>query len=106
MLLALAKDDDGWDCSCCACVGGGDGDGDGGDGAPADCSTGRSDVLPLLAISASTIWTILSLLDGESNGGDPILAADGEGVLVADAALGDGDGDDDTGLDGASDGSV
>lgn len=45
-------------------------DGGGDDGVTAfiddgGCSVGKSEVFPLLAISASTIWTILSLLDGE-----------------------------------------
>lgn len=56
-------------------------------------SVGMSDVLPLLAISASTIWTILSLFDGEygssnadtdGGGGDAVLlttAAAGAAVL-------------------------
>jgi len=42
------------------------------------CSVGKSEVFPLLAIRASTIWTILSLLDGEygsnnANGGELVL---------------------------------
>lgn len=76
-------------------------------------SVGMSDVFPLLAISASTIWTILSLVDdeyGSSRAGDgeyDVLLAmataavlDG-GVLVVDGVLlGDG------GLDVPSIGSV
>lgn len=49
-------------------------------------SVGWSDVLPLLAISASTIWTILSLLDGEYGSSSADCAA-GCGVLAADAVL-------------------
>lgn len=68
-------------------------------------SVGTSDVLPLLAISASTIWTIFSLLDGEYGSSGPgaeltvtvasvIVAAvvdDGGGlvVLVVNGGLGD-----------------
>jgi len=42
------------------------------------CSVGKSEVFPLLAIKASTIWTILSLLDCEygsnnANAGELVL---------------------------------
>lgn len=106
---ATADDDD--------CDGGGGGGGgvdDDDDCEPAttaDDSLGRSDVLPLLAISASTIWTILSLLDGEygsssANDGDAELTVTVESVLYGgtDAVLSDGTAC--GGLDGASVGSV
>lgn len=83
--------------------------------ATAGGSVGWSDALLLLAISASTIWTILSLLDGEygsssaadCDAGCGVPAADAAltpcgagGLVVGDALVADG------GLDGASVGSV
>lgn len=54
-------------------------------------SVGKSEVFPLLAISASTIWTILSLLDGEygssnANAGEPVLTTDAVSTVVDDGA--------------------
>lgn len=92
MLLDAEADDD--DCDC----GGSAVDDDCEPAATAGGSVGRSDVLPLLAISASTIWTILSLLDGEygsssASDGDAELAVTVASVLYAgtDAVLSDGD---------------
>lgn len=104
VLLAAAEAGEVVDGDCCGAAG------DDVTAATAGGSEGGSEVFPLLAISASTIWTILSLLDGEYGSSS---AAEGDAVDTTAAAgvLLDAGGFVvlvlvDEGLDGASVGSV